>query len=291
MTRPVYAIPPSFKSDRIDINSTSNYLKYLENKGATRVLTTAGTSQFNLLSLDEVYSLNKCLIDNFSKEKILGLPSLSLKHLTEEIYKLNILNSSNTKILVLFPERYYNDNQIIEFFKHVCSVSQYPVYLHGNPLKRGNGGTYEYSNSLLNKLSQIEQFSGIKEEYGSLDLSMKSISNLDLDIIVAGGSMKRFWTLFPFGATSFLTGVGNFNPIYSEGFYNAYIDGNYDKCLKIIQTIEKPLFDVFMKIGWHASMRESLKEMNFILENRSPFIKLSKEDKIRISNILRKIIQ
>ena len=103
--------------------------------------------------------------------------------------------------------------------------------------------------------------------------------------------MTRFWALFPFGATSFLTGVGNFNPIYSENFYDNCIDGNYDRCLEIIQTIEKPLFKIFMEIGWHAAMRESLKEMNFVLENRSPFIKLNKEDKIKISNILKKIIQ
>ena len=291
MTRPVYAIPPSFINDELDINSTSNYLKYLESKGATRALTTAGTSQFNLLSIDEVYSLNKCLVNSFSKEKILGLPSLSLKHLIEEIYKLNDLNSLNTKILILFPERYYHDDQVINFFKQVCSVSKYPVYLHGNPLKRGNGGIYEYSNLLLNKLSEIKNFLGIKEEYSSLDLSIKSICNLDLDIIVAGGSMRRFWTLFPYGATSFLTGVGNFNPIYSENFYDNHVNGNYDKCLEIIQTIEKPLFDVFMKIGWHAAMRESLKEMKFILENRSPFIIINKSDKSKILNVLKKIIE
>ena len=290
MTHPVYAIPSSFKNDELDINSTFNYLKYLESKGATRVLTTAGTSQFNLLSLDEVYSLNKCLVDNFSKEKILGLPSLSLKHLIKEIIKLNDLSSPNTKLLVLFPERYYNDDQIIEFFEQVCSISQYPIYLHGNPLKKGNGGIYEYSNSILNKLSQIKQFSGIKEEYSSLDLSMKSIFNLDLDIIVAGGSMKRFWTLAPFGATSFLTGVGNFNPSYSENFYKSYIEGDMSKCIDIITNIEKPLFDIFMKIGWHAAMRESLKEMKFILDNRKPFTILSNEDKRKIVKALNKIL-
>ena len=54
MSRPVYAIPPSFKNDNLDCNSIVKYLKYLEDKGAGRVLTTAGTSQFNLLSLEEI---------------------------------------------------------------------------------------------------------------------------------------------------------------------------------------------------------------------------------------------
>jgi len=290
MTHPVYAIPPSFKDDELDINSTSNYLKYLEGKGATRALTTAGTSQFNLLSLDEVYSLNKCIIDNFHQEKILGLPSLSLKHLIKEIKKLNQLNSSNTKLLILFPERYYSDEQLIEFFSKVCSVSNYPIYVHGNPLRKGIGGVYEYSNELLKKLSKINNFRGMKEEYSSIDLSIKSIQNLQLDIIVAGGSMRRFWSLQPFGATSFLTGVGNFNPYHSENFYTYYKLGQYKKCLDIIKNIETPLFEVFMKNGWHASMRESLKHQGYILEDRKPFITLHYSQKEEIIKSLKKII-
>ena len=290
MSKPVYAIPPSFKNDELDCSSTIKYLKYLENKGATRVLTTAGTSQFNLLSLSEIYFLNTCLINNFSGEKILGLPALSLKHLKAEIEKLNKLNSPNTKLLILFPERYYSDDQILEFFDVVCAFSLYPVYLHGNPLRKGMGGTYEYTNSLLEKLSRIDNFEGIKEEYSSLDLAIKTISNLDLDIIVAGGSMRRFWTLNPFGATSFLTGVGNFNPTYSEDFYNTFNTGKYDKCIDIIQNIEKPLFDVFMKIGWHASMREALRHQGYILEDRKPFITLSNSSNQEIIKTLNKIL-
>jgi dihydrodipicolinate synthase/N-acetylneuraminate lyase len=290
MSKPVYAIPPSFKNDKLDCNSTIKYLEYLENKGATRVLTTAGTSQFNLLSLNEIFQLNKCLVDNFTQEKILGLPALSLKHLKVEIKKLNELKSSNIKLLILFPERYYSDDQILEFFDDICALSLYPVYLHGNPLRKGMGGTYEYTNSLLEKLSRIDNFEGIKEEYSSLDLSIKSIQNLDLDIIVAGGSMRRFWTLSPFGATSFLTGVGNFNPIHSEEFYNAFNMGKYSKCIDIIQNIETPLFDTFMKVGWHASMREALKTQGYILENRKPFITLSNTNNQEIIKALNKIL-
>ena len=290
MSKPVYAIPPSFKNDELDCNSIIKYLKYLEDNGATRVLTTAGTSQFNLLNLEEVYCLNKCMINNFSHEKILGLPSLSLKHLLKEIQKLNELKSFNTKLLILFPERYYSDEQLIEFFSEVCNKSTYPIYVHGNPLRKGMGGIYEYSNKLLKKLSKIDNFRGMKEEYSSIDLSIKSIQDLNLDIIVAGGSMRRFWSLQPFGATSFLTGVGNFNPKHAEDFYTYYNLGHYEECLDIIKNIENPLFKVFMKNGWHASMRESLKYQGYILEDRKPFITLSEAQKAEIVKSLNKIL-
>ena len=44
-------------------------------------------SQRTMPALTEI--LNECLVRNFNYEKILGLPSLSLKHLLREINKLN----------------------------------------------------------------------------------------------------------------------------------------------------------------------------------------------------------
>lgn len=284
---PVYPICPSFKCcAQLDLNSVTKYLMYLQVQGAKNVLTTAGTSQFNLLSVEEVAELNHVVATTFDGQKILGLPALSEYHLTEEIKKLNEMEYKDTSIIVLFPERYYSDYQVFDFMHSVCSTSNYPVLLHGNPLKKGKGGTYEYSNELLKRLSDLSNFVGIKEEYSSIDLSIKSIQDLDLEIIVAGGSMRRYWSLEPFGATSFLTGVGSFNPTISEEFYRMFEEGEYGTCKSIIDVHETPLFNTFMKVGWHASMRTSLKHMGFLLEDRKPFVILSKEDREKVLTAL-----
>jgi dihydrodipicolinate synthase/N-acetylneuraminate lyase len=278
MTRPVYPICPSFKDGELELNSIKKYLSYLEQEGATRVLTTAGTSQFNLLSVKEVFYLNRAIVKYFTKEKILGLPIQSLKHTLKEIKALNNLKAKNTSILIIFPERYYSDAQIINYFKVICNASNYPVYVHGNPIRKGNGGVYEYSNELLSKLSKIDNFKGMKEEYSSIDLAMKCIQDLDLDIIVAGGSMRRFWLLNSYGASSFLTGIGSFYPQYSEYFYDSIINNSLTSARSIMEKYEKQFFNVFMSIGWHVCMREGLKHKGFLLENREPFHNLDTKD-------------
>lgn len=289
---PVYPICPSFnKFSELEIHSVAKYLMYLTVQGAKNVMTTAGTSQYNLLSLEEVSELNHVVATTFDGQKILGLPALSEFHLMEEIKKLNEMEYKNTSIIVLFPERYYSDYQVFDFMHSVCSASNYPVLLHGNPLKRGKGGTYEYSNELLKRLSDLSNFVGIKEEYSSIDLSINSIQDLDLEIIVAGGSMRRYWALEPFGATSFLTGVGSFNPTVEEEFYRKFEEGKYETCKSIIDTYETPLFNTFMKTGWHASMRTALKHMGFLLEDRKPFAILSREDKAKVLTALDKLFQ
>ena len=289
---PVYPIPPSFKDGKLDTNTTKKYISYIEEKGGKHIMTTAGTSQFNLLSVEEIRNLNSTL-SVFKGNKIIGLPEMSLTHLIDEIHHLNgsVLDKENTYLLILFSERYYNDDQIVDFFETICSESDFPVMVHGNGLKKGYSGTYEYDNLLLYKLSQIDNFIGMKEESSTINYSIDNLKDLNLEIIVAGGSMRRFWCLEPFGATSYLTGVGSFNPTIEEEFYRYYMEGEMNKAKEIMISKEQPLFEDFMSIGWHASMRESLKEMGYILENREPFIKLDQESKNRVINILNTLIR
>jgi dihydrodipicolinate synthase/N-acetylneuraminate lyase len=287
---PVYPIPPSFINDELELNSTHKYLNYLSEKGAKTIMSTAGTSQFNLLTSTEVDLFNNALL-NFKGKKIIGLPAISFYELKQKIRGLNYKNLKDVYLLILFPERYYNDEQIIKFFEEVCNESIYPILAHGNTMRKGMGGEYSYSFNLLKKLSKIKNFIGIKEESPSIDFAQKNLKELDLEIIVAGGSMKRFWSLEPFGATTYLTGVGSFNPTIEENFYNEYTNGSLKMAKEIIKTFETPLFRTFMKVGWHASMREALKNMGFILDNRKPFIILSDDNKEIIKQSLEKLFQ
>lgn len=285
---PVYPIPPSFnENESLETESTKSYLNYLEEKGVKTVMTTAGTSQFNLLNIEEIRIMNS-VVSSFKGNKILGLPALSSLHLKNEIKLLNEQNLTDTYILILFPERYYNDDQIISFFKEICDSSDYPILVHGNILKKGFGGNYEYSKPLLESLKEIDNFIGMKEESSTLMHSIKNIPD-GLEIIVAGGSMRRFWTLEPHGATTFLSGVGSFNPIIEEMFFNDY-HSDPQIAKHIMNKFETPLFDVFMGEGWHLSMRTSLKHMGFIKGDRKPFkqpTNIQKENIIKaLNNIL-----
>jgi dihydrodipicolinate synthase/N-acetylneuraminate lyase len=287
---PVYPLSPSFKNEVLETESTLSYIKFLESGGVKTIMTTAGTSQFNLLSREEVRDFN-CTTFNFLGKKIIGIPAISLKHLREEIVWYNSFGLENTYLLLLFPERYYTDNQVIEFFREACEISKYQILAHGNVMKRGYGGEFIYNYSLIESLSKIDGFVGMKEESPSLDFAIKNLSReFELEIIVAGGSMRRFWSLEPFGATTYLSGVGSFNPKIEEDFYRSYMDGNTTRAKDIMTRVEKPLFDVFMDIGWHTSMRYSLQKMGYIKGNRDPFFKLDENQKEILDRTLEKII-
>lgn len=287
---PVYPVSPSFdENENIEFDSTNKYINYLEDNGAKVIMTTAGTSQFNLLTKEEIRELN-LTVSRFRGQKILGLPQLSTLHLLEEIdYLNNHLDGNDISLLILFPERYYSDKQIVNFFKDVCEKSNFPILVHGNLLKKGMGGSYEYSKPLLSQLSEIDGFIGMKEEAANI---MHSTNNIPkgLEVIVAGGSMKRFWSLEPHGATTYLVGVGSFNPQWEEQFYNEYYQNMFSS-KNIITLIENPLFEIFMSYGWHLCMRTSLKHMGFIMGDRRPFHQPTDEQQQNIIKALNKILE
>lgn len=282
---PVYPIPPSFSEGALELDSTKRYVEYLKKHGAKTIMTTAGTSQFNLMSPDEIKSFN-INISFFEGNKIFGVPTLSEYHLLREIEFYNGISDGNfgenSYLLILFPDRFYGIDQVKDFFSRICRMSKLPILAHGNPIRKGKGGNYDYDLDLLEELQEIPNFVGIKEESSTIDFGIKNISGLDLEIIAAGGSMRRFWCMEPFGATSFLSGVGSFYPEFDEIFYDSYQKNEYEFAKRIMTEVEMPTFQKFMEFGWHSSMREGLRYMGFIKEDRYPFYQATESEKEKI---------
>ena len=61
---PVFPIPPAYDKDgNLDLNAVRKYIKYLEKNGVEVIMTTAGTSQFNLLTLNDIILLIKFVLN------------------------------------------------------------------------------------------------------------------------------------------------------------------------------------------------------------------------------------
>jgi len=288
---PVFPIPPDYTDDGedLELSTTELYLKYLFECGAKYIMTTAGTSQYNLLSRDEIRRFNMSLVKSEFEQIILGIQQLSTEHLLEEIGYYNDSLSSTDKdivLMVLYPERYYDDDSIISFYKEISDKSSFPIYIHCMPMRRANGGTYEYTSEIVNRINEETSgvVCGLKEESSSFDKGyefVKDINTENVNVIVAGKSQRRYLSLYPAGAQSFLSGVGSFIPSVDISFYELYVNSpiNEKRHLGILK-LEDYLFDNFMKIGWHVAMRQTLKLMEMTCKNnRRPFSNITEEHK------------
>lgn len=284
-TRTVVGIPVSYdRCENLELESTKKYLNYLEDNQVGTVMTTEGTSNFNLLSINEIHDLNKSVVQNFKGSKIIGVPSLSLRDTISFVEKSKKYLDSNSNLMFLYPERFYNEGVILDYFRKIKDATGSKIYIHGKSIRNATGGSWDYNSNIINTLYKESVLQGIKEEHPNLLKSYDFVSELekDIDVIVAGGSMRRYEYLNSAGANSFLSGVGNLFPSVEKD----YINGNKREPLEK----EKKIFSIFMKIGWHKSLRISLKYLDLTCyNNRSPWPETTGQEINEISKVIEEI--
>lgn len=278
---PVVPIPPAYKIDgNVDWPAIADYVKYLDNSGAKTIMTTAGTSQYNLLELDDVVFLQKICASNFSGNVIMGLPPL---HTNQALAVMSELEKIRQGCfwMPLYPDRYYEDSTIVSYFHTLADAAPQPMFFHGMFMRHGMGGTYDFTSSLINKIAEHDKIIGMKEEttdYAKAYQTLKDVQKQDFVTIVAGGSMRRHLLLnYARSNVTFLSGVGNFYPEIEQCFLDSVRANNVDEASNIVKTYETPLFDVFMKIGWHRALRFGLRSFGPYAHtfDRPPFSQLS----------------
>lgn len=254
---PVFPIVPCYTQHQLlDIDTTIKYALYLIENGAEILMTTSGTTQFNLLSNKEILLINQMLAESFPKATIImGLKSesfLATQSIIKEYNKLNF--NDNTFLMLKYPERYYDDDIIERYFHILAECSDYPLLVHCEPLRHGvTGEIHDYTAELINKICSHKNIVGIKEETSDLMLAYDVVKdiNVGVGVVCAGRSQRRFNFLEAtcHGQMTFLAGVGSLFPTHD---------------IKWNDIAEDRAFSVFFKYGWHPSLRYALQCLDLI---------------------------
>ena len=262
---PVFPIPTAFKQNGdVDYYAIEKYVKFLLESGAKNILVTVGTSRFNLLDEYEMLEVNRVV--GITTKKYGGIAILTnglTGNLKTSLKFAQVAKEVNADaMMVFYPERYYNDENIIEFFSEISKVGV-SLMIHEMPMRAGTNKTSnptQYSIELLEKLLNIDGVIGMKEESGSFNHSYQIVSKFskDFSLILAGGSKRLYNSLFPFGADTYLVGIGSLVPKLALKFWEHIENKEYEEAFKIEQNYEAPFFEEAFKNGWHLSMKEGM---------------------------------
>lgn len=282
---PVIPIPPAYnQSGDIDWTATCNYVKYLQENGANTIMTTAGTSQYNLLSRQEIIELQKYLAANFKGRLIMGLPPVHTAEALSIMHDLRRIREG-CHFMALYPDRYYSDENIVEYFHTLADAAEQPMFIHGMFMRHGMGGSYDFTSHLISKVAQHPNIIGMKEEttdYAKAYNVLRKLSvSQDFVTIVAGGSMRRHLLLGNARKdVTFLSGVGNFFPQVEQDFLDFINSGDLKSAVALVKEYEDLLFEDFMKVGWHRALRAGLKSLGPYANtvDRPPFSQLTSDE-------------
>lgn len=294
---PVFPVPTAFKKNGdLDYDATRRYVEFLLESGAKNILVTVGTSRFNLLDEEEMLEVNR-VVGKTTKEK--GGVAILTNGLTGSL-KTSIRFAKVAKevnadaMMVFYPERYYDDESILEFYKEIGKVGV-PLMIHEMPMRAGNSkvpNPVQYSIKLLDKLLNLPCVIGMKEESGSFGHSHQIVSKFskDYSLILAGGSKRLYMSLLPFGADTYLVGVGSLVPKLALIFWKHIENNHWKKAFKLERKYESPFFDTAFELGWHLSMKEGMSYLNLMSrDERLPYRALSKKDAKKLHKTIDKL--
>lgn len=273
---PVFPIPPAFLEEELDFVNIARYVRYLDVKGAQVAITTVDTSGYNLLNFQEILHFNRILVESFSKTVVVGVPNYALKKSKQfvEEFESTIDKKDLDRIYYMwsFPEKYYNDEQVAEYFFELTDHCKRPCLFHAKPLKHSRHGyELDYEAKLINKISAHPRIVGMIEDSSHMAKAsqiIKEIDTEDFSVIVAGGAMSKFEMQYSNGVTSFLTGVGSLFPEYALNYYDIKTDKETtgranDSAARLFLAKESDYCETLMEMGWHLGFRTALQEMGF----------------------------
>jgi 4-hydroxy-tetrahydrodipicolinate synthase len=276
---PVIPLPTPFKKDfSVDLETLASYVDFLIRGGIRNVMTTVGTSRFNLLTEDEVKQVNETVVKAASGRAmtIVANPTTGGTAKAIEFGKHSKAIGADF-FLVYYPERFYGDDNTYDFFRAINDSVDISVLLHEMPARNGYGpGNVQYSLELLDRLLALEHIVGVKEEALDADYSNKILERFSGSAVMigAGGGMSRYLQRdHQRGSKAFLGGIGNFYPQLELEFFEAISTGNRAKAEKIVNEIEIPYFKNVVPLGWHPSLKSALALKGLMEEHERPPMK------------------
>ena len=261
LSGPVFPLlTPFTEQGEIDHPALSRYVEFLVSCGANAIMTTIGTSRFNLLSEDEIRAVNTTVTAATSSSTITiaaGPITGSLK--TNIGFAQHAESVGADAYIAYFPERWYGPEMVYNFFHEISSAVSIAVMIHEMPLQSGYGGQIQYPLDLLERLITIPNLVGMKEECMDAGHAYRLYRRLHGQCAIIGaGAMRNFMRDYHAGAIANLVGVGSFFPRVEIAFQEALKSGDFDRAHSIVRRYEDPYFDIAVELGWHPQLKETL---------------------------------
>jgi 4-hydroxy-tetrahydrodipicolinate synthase len=294
---PVFpVVTPFIENGDVDYEGLESYVEFLVDGGAPVILLTVGTSRYNLLTRDEIRAVNETVARVTEGEDVFTIvsgPGPTTGSTKENLeFALHAESVGADAILLVYPERWYGQEPVVDFFRDISEGSDIPLMVHAVPVRDGFGGvedTEYFDVPALEEISDIDGVIGVKEESGKRDLYESVLQELDdrLAVIGAGGAMDRYLTDSKLGATTYLVGIGSFLPELAVEFFEAVQQGNREHAREITEKNEAPYFETAVSMGWHRALKETLHQLDLMKPyERKPLNRLPPEDRDRITETI-----
>ena len=287
---------PFLENDNIDYQNLEKYLTILYKQGARKFYAMAYNSRYSQLSDKEILELNEfCIktVKRLDKNNIIvvGDPIHgSTKNSTE--FAKHAKDTGADLISLIVREKHFEDEQILEHYSQIGSVSNFPILVHEMPFLSGyDGKQMHWTQSLLVSLPKIPQIVALKEDAHDFEMTKIALS-LEPNIrVIVAGTKAKLMQYQKLGVQAYLNGISIIDASIGERFWQAFKQGDKQTIDFILDELEAPFFDnCAAKYGWHRVNKALLQAAGYMhRRDRMPLKYLSDEQFIEVQNIYNQV--
>ncbi len=237
---PIQSIPTPFTANHnVDYDGVRRIIDVAIEGGIKVILTTAGDSQFGVLSMDEIKKLTKVMVEHVAGRAtvIAGTGSWWTGALIKFAKYVEQLGADGLMVLLTATpfRQALTDEAKFRHYKAVADETRIGIVLQG---------WQGVSMPLIERITnEIDQVVAMKEDGGDryyYDVVRRFSERL---AIFCGGQKWRFLYAYPYGSVGFLSVYGSFQPKVATEFYNRLVAGDLKKAMEIERKYDQPLFD------------------------------------------------
>ncbi len=285
---PVFSIVTPFNNDlEIDFDALEAYISNAYKSGATQFYVMGYNSRFHELSWDEIKILNHNvtkIVKNLNKNNlvIVADPLHCPTDISVE-FAVEAKKSGADMISLIFREKFYSNDQVIEHFNYIDKRSDINILIHEMPFISGLGGhTVNWPVDLLDQLADLDSITAIKEDAKNDDYSHEVIKKIKdrVSIVISGGGKRQWMQFADLGCQNWLNGIGVFEPKLAVNFWKAWNQNDMEFCNNMINDVEIPFFsELVSKFGWHLTIKAALEVVgHFPRTERLPMLPINEDD-------------
>lgn len=294
---PIYSIITPFKNNGkdIDYESLVNYIKFMYDGGGKIFYAMAFNTRYLIMSEEEIFEVNRVVIEtvkSFNDPDTVIIVGDPLNCSTETSIKFakHAKEHGADLISLIFRAYYFFNDQVYNHYKTVADACDIGILVHEMPFMKGvprlQNGTWPID--LVDRLANIPSVVAMKEDCKQYEYTRRVVDKISdrVAIVVSGNGLQQ-WSKVSDKCQAWLTGIGNFAPKTELDFYKWHLQGETEKCNKIIENIEKPFFYLKDNYGWHLSIKSTLEYLGIMdRQERQPYQVLPDKEHAKIREIL-----
>ena len=277
LTGPVCSIPTPFCKcdDSIDKDAIAKMIDFQIANGFKMIFLTPGNSHFQLLTIDEMYELNKFCVEYTNKRALVCVSEFGSSQ-KRAVEMAKAMKAAGADLLLPRCADWAgspNNDTLVDFYlacaKEIPLMLIYPVA----------APSAEAAITIQEKvLARTDKVLAIKDDVCNNISRRMTLKFADKCAIFSGGQKQNYLNILPYGATGYLSTLGMFRPDIAWKFDAACNARNFEEMRAIIRDYDMPYFDLIIKQtgGFDAGIHATLELFGFCNRyRRAPYANMS----------------